>query len=238
MTSSATSVDKLEVTYDSKPVDQPYLATFTLASCGRADIAQESFSGNKPLLFEMGVPVLAHVGGLSEPQQDVVIQINETKLAIEPTLIPKSFYLRSTFLLDGTPEPHAFHRLTDIPILSAKALREKYLPLQAKVNKWMKRVGILAAIVFFGAGMAVQMIPGLGTLTTKGSEADRILTQVLYGCLTFSGLAGIAAVILTSAISLRLRPLSVVARDDDQKPADSPPIGPPVEKTDRKIDRT
>ncbi len=227
MTSDTASVDKLEVLYDSRPVAQSYLATFTLASCGRADIARESFSGNKPLLFDMGVPVLAHVGGSSKPHQEVTIQIDETKLAIEPTLIPKSFYLRSTFLLYGAPEPHAFHRLTDIPILSAKALREKYQPLQAKVNKTMKRLAILAATVLFAAGMGVQMFPALGNLTTRGSEADRILTQVFFGCFAFIGLAGTAALVLTAAITLRLRPLSAVARDEDQKPADTLPVGRP-----------
>ncbi|MDR6988951.1 hypothetical protein J2Y66_003459 [Paenarthrobacter nitroguajacolicus] len=214
MTESATNVDKLEVMYDLKPVAQPYLATFTLASIGRSDIPEESFSGGKPLLFDFGVPVIAAVGTpATEPRQEAEVRIrDESFLAVDPVLLPKTLFLRITFLTDGAPQPHAAHRLTDVPVLSANDLREKYFPLRSKSKRTFKWVAYLSLGAFFAAAIGVQMVPSLGSLNTPGSGADYIARQAGLIALLVTALVGAGVWVLNAAISWRLRPLAVLDR--------------------------
>ncbi|WP_159828362.1 hypothetical protein [Arthrobacter sp. 9AX] len=146
--------DRLTLAYDGSPVTNPYLVTLQLASSGRADITSSSFDGDKPILFELNVPILAEIE--QTPSTSTVsaqLQYNGEGSVIQlpPSLLPKGFGIRASYVCDGEPTLEPKIELADITI------RDGIRSFGEKNKLWLN-----AAVFAIGVAAA-----GLGALLAE-----------------------------------------------------------------------
>ncbi|NWL26632.1 hypothetical protein DM794_06085 [Paenarthrobacter ureafaciens] len=142
---------KLSVVYDGRPVPDPHLVTIEIASTGRADIPSSSFDGQKPILFQLGVPIL------DEIEQTASTDIVSARLdfvpggstiELGPSLLPKRFSIRASYLCEGSPTCQPKIELAEINI------RKGSRQASAELNRTLLclaliMIGILGIVALF-----------------------------------------------------------------------------------------
>lgn len=112
-------LDKLTVAFDGSPLKSPHLVSVLVASTGRADISSASFDGDKPIKFELNVPILGEIAQTANIEK-VSTRLNfiegESSIELQPSLLPKGFTIRATYLCDGHPKFRPRIELADIVI--------------------------------------------------------------------------------------------------------------------------
>lgn len=129
--SRATGLDKLSVAYDGRTVIKPYLVTVSISSTGRADIPSANFDGGKPVRIDLQVPILAEVSQRAnlDTVDGRLERAGASVIELAPTLLPKGYALRASFICEGAPNSTfkiPLHDITlrrDVPAakLSSKA---------------------------------------------------------------------------------------------------------------------
>jgi hypothetical protein len=112
-------LDDLAVSFAGSQLRDPYLVNLVVAFTGRADISSSSFDGQKPVVFELNVPVLAeieHAASTSKVGARLEYVEGESAIRLTPSLLPQGFLLRATYLCDGEPVVQPVLELTDISI--------------------------------------------------------------------------------------------------------------------------
>lgn len=153
MSTQVQGLDKLKVAFAGVPLSHPYLVTLRIGSTGRADISSSSFDGGKPVLFDLKVPVLAqlnHIASSDTVGARLTFGEGDTAIALQPTLLPKGYTIRASYLCDGLPDLASRIELADITI------RNQFRPpvSSSKRLEWLATVagGATAAVVgSFGA---------------------------------------------------------------------------------------
>ncbi|WP_426004865.1 hypothetical protein ACPFL9_20390 [Paenarthrobacter sp. NyZ202] len=110
---------KLSVAYDGRAVPNPHLVTIEVASTGRADISSSNFDGQKPVLFDLGVPVLDEVdqdASQSNFSARLDFTQNESTIRLAPALLPKQFSFRASYICEGAPRCQPNIELADTNI--------------------------------------------------------------------------------------------------------------------------
>jgi hypothetical protein len=117
----------LEVRHQGRTLSQPHVVTVMVVSRGRKDISSDSFDGEKPIVANLGVPIIqqlqfdavAKSRGVPVPK----VVIDGTQVLIGPSMLAKRHTLTITALVEGEP------RLSmEIPILDIDRLDEPPLP--------------------------------------------------------------------------------------------------------------
>lgn len=152
-------LDRLAVSYDGMPLKYPYLVTIEVASTGRADIPSASFDGNQPIVFELNVPILGEIEqtvSLETVRARLTAKDGQSFVELAPSLLPKGFSIRASYLCDGKPRVEPMVELADIPTLAGTR--------RVATNMWVNfgLGAVTAASVGLGAGAAAifQMITG------------------------------------------------------------------------------
>jgi hypothetical protein len=98
-------LDKLTVTYDGWNVDRPYVVTLDVGSTGRADISSSHFDDRKPIVFDLGTPILGELEQtISVDTVDTTItQVGDSLVHIGPCLLPKGIRIKIAYLCNGKP---------------------------------------------------------------------------------------------------------------------------------------
>jgi hypothetical protein len=107
---------RLVVSLGAHAVASPHIVTITVWSSGRADIPSQAFDGGKPMIFDLGAPILE---GVPEdvPQEPQILIEQPSRLALRPALLRKGFESRIQVVVDGTPNLQVTHSLIDIPVV-------------------------------------------------------------------------------------------------------------------------
>lgn len=141
-------LDKLTVAYDGSPLTRPYLVNVQIASTGRADISSASFDGNKPVSFALNVPILGEIEqSASTETVSARLRFSDLTNSIElpPSLLPKGFTLRASYLCDGRPNVEPKVELTDIPVRTdIRALR---------TTNWRSEIAVAVGAASLGAAV-------------------------------------------------------------------------------------
>ncbi|MBP2266315.1 hypothetical protein J3A64_001779 [Pseudarthrobacter sp. PvP004] len=146
---SRRGLPKLSVAYEGSTVPNPYLVTIEIASTGRADISSTRFDGQKPILFQLKVPVIDEIE--QTPSSDSLSARLEftpghSTIMLAPTLLPKGFSIRATYLCDGKPQHKAKIELADITIRDGSLPRSR--------GRSGRIMSIVAGLVALGLGLA------------------------------------------------------------------------------------
>lgn len=93
----------LTVTRDGQELKDPWVATVMLAADGRQDIPEDAFSKARPLVMELGVPIVALLETRYTPADAPVpaVTTEGTTLQIGPDLLHRDSILTMAVLLDG-----------------------------------------------------------------------------------------------------------------------------------------
>ena len=149
---------KLTVAYDGSTVLNPYLVTIEIASTGRADISSASFDGQKPILFQLNVPVLVEIE--QTPSTDsvsarLVFAPGDSTIKLAPALLPKQFSIRATYLCDGKPANQPRIELADITIRDETLPRLDRNPDRTSRRLWLGMGGVAGVIAILALLQAI-----------------------------------------------------------------------------------
>jgi hypothetical protein len=164
----------LRLTYRGRELINPYAATLRLESKGRRDIRSADFDQNKPLVFDLGVPIVAVVGGsetFAIPAETISIDGNSVKVA--PTLIRPGVALRLSLLTEGQPHITPRSPLIDI------ALREQEPGVRRSIQ-----------LVVFGAIIGL-IISGIGSVVTAPNRFEAAAVASVAGIVLTIGVRGL-----------------------------------------------
>ena len=103
--------DLLKVSYRDQAVKAPTIVSVTLYNAGKRDIPSSSFDDERPFIVDIGVNILAKLPTNDDPLieeghplPEEKVQIDGSRLAIGPWLIPARGFVHTVLLVDGTPE--------------------------------------------------------------------------------------------------------------------------------------
>lgn len=144
-------LDKLSVAFGGTPLEHPYLVTVRVASTGRADISSSKFDGNKPILFDLNVPVLSEIDQTASSETvgaRLTFQRSQSVIELQPSLLPKGFSLSGSYLCDGEPNVVPRIELADISI------RNQFRTVASAEIRYARLALIAALLGAFIAGIA------------------------------------------------------------------------------------
>lgn len=164
VSSEVRGLDKLTVAYDGVPLTQPYLVNMELASTGRADISSSSFDGQKPIIFELNVPIVGeieHKGSSGTVSAQLKFKEGESSIELPPTLLPAGFSLRASYLCDGKPTVEPKIELTDIPLQEGVRSTTTQASL---LTRYSLRFALTIAVTVAGALISTNLAAGISRL--------------------------------------------------------------------------
>lgn len=92
----------LDITYRGAAVESPSLVQVRIVNQGRRDIPSTAFDGGKPLVLDLGVPIVAVLSHNSHLLGAHTAAGGNTHIEIGPLLIPRGHSLSLALLVSGT----------------------------------------------------------------------------------------------------------------------------------------
>lgn len=185
----------LEVTYRGKALSDPYLVVLKVESRSRRDIRSRDFDQGKPLIFDIGAPIRAVVGGWGAigSRIEEVLKIDGSQIKLEPVLIRRGKVLHLNLLAEGSPNLSFQSPLIDVTV---KQGDPDAVPYRALVMGWL---GVVYAT--FGLGVFIAALNARPKYPSKTS-------YIAIGA--FAGLVfGLGLVALLLALTWRQRQKSI-----------------------------
>lgn len=106
----------LEVLYKGHSVQNPRVLMISLANSGRRDISSSMFDQQRPIVFEIGIPIVDVLG--EDRHGELVVE--ETSVRIPPRLIRRKEEISISLLCDGRqPQLRCESHLIDVKVKSA-----------------------------------------------------------------------------------------------------------------------
>lgn len=99
---SSIPYERRQVTLDGQPVNDPHFCQLYAGYAGRRHIRRADFDQGKPLVFDLGVPVIPLSFDGTTIELDA-IRIEGPQIKVGPTLIGFHQELAMTFITDGEP---------------------------------------------------------------------------------------------------------------------------------------
>ncbi|MGO9194827.1 MAG: hypothetical protein ACLP8X_41115 [Streptosporangiaceae bacterium] len=167
----------LSLAYRHQMLRDPHVVSLVLENRSRSDIPSSDFDQGKPLLFDVGVPIMAllSIEGL---QADLLERphINGSHIEVGPTLILRRQMIRFNMLTDGRPSLTWRSLLINVEVRGQKSGERRPLLIQN-----------LALIVFFACfAIAVSAI-----ISDNGiAKAAEIMLLVVSAALLLIARAG------------------------------------------------
>lgn len=149
---------QIVVVHDEKSVTDPHLVAILLTNIGNKDIGTDDFDGKKPLCVDIGANVVAI---LKPGSQTVDAKVENQKLLIEPTMLPRNKEFAVKLLVDGSPEVALEeHRLLDTDIWDQRQRTEKAKNVRQRLRGVMRVcvVVMLTAFAIFMWGLQCNPI--------------------------------------------------------------------------------
>lgn len=91
----------LEIMHRGAPVESPSLVQLRIVNKGPRDIPSAAFDARKPLVFDLGIPIVAVLSHSSHVFGAHSVPALGTHIEIGPTLIPRGHWLTLTLLVSG-----------------------------------------------------------------------------------------------------------------------------------------
>lgn len=106
------------VRFYGREVSDPYKATVRVWSAGRADVPSAAFDSGKPLVVDMGAPIIAGTfrSGTSRTGLSFT-QLSDCEVGIGPGLLPKDFDLTFEALLEVQPQVSIRSPLIEVAVV-------------------------------------------------------------------------------------------------------------------------
>lgn len=96
---------EIKVSYRDHPVRSPHVAELRVRCKGRGEIASKDFDGERPLVFDLGAPVVAVIStnqaGTKVPDEH--LSTEDSQVRISPCVIRRGPVLSMEFLTEGRP---------------------------------------------------------------------------------------------------------------------------------------
>lgn len=150
---SHAQVSGLEVTRQGQRLEDPYVTTLRLEVRSRHDITEDQFSKQRPLVFDLGVPILDILGNFSRPEDRPVPEYTAaaSTLCLGPDLLDKHAQLRFTFLLEGKPDLKPSTRtLGNVEVIRGAASKADALSrILAKSPTFQAIIGEISLVLVF-----------------------------------------------------------------------------------------
>ena len=93
---------RISVLHDGQPIAEPYVTVLRLLSTGRSAIATEHFDQNRPLLVDVGVPIVDLLQ-VNFTNGGFAVQTRGTTVAFGPDLLARGDVVETHLLTDGEP---------------------------------------------------------------------------------------------------------------------------------------
>jgi len=108
----------LEIRRLGEVVKDPRIATVIIQSYGRQSIGVDLFSQGRPLLLEMGVPLLDILKVKSRPREQAIpdYKVSETCLMVGPSGLAAKQRIEFSLLVDGEPDLTVISNLPDVKV--------------------------------------------------------------------------------------------------------------------------
>jgi hypothetical protein len=178
---------ELRVTFEGNPLDDAYFVSLRLENRSRKDIRSTDFDQSRPLLFNFGNKIVALVGDDTARQNAAKwFRMEDTLLAVEPTLIRRHEVIQAKLIMDGAP-----HLNCDSPLADITVRRETEDDREVRISRLGASIGALLAIVV-----------GLGAVFVQPVSARLFVIGVACGML-----AAAVSIYIRSQRSLRKRTL-------------------------------
>jgi hypothetical protein len=131
---------------------RPYVTSVHIESRSRRDIRSVDFDQNRPLTFDVGVPVFELLSreDLHKNSPHINLGIEGSKVTIEPTLIRRRQVIRLDLLTDGRPSVTCNSSLVDVTVRQQR-------PDYVEPTTWLRWLG-RAWLIFFVPGIALITI--------------------------------------------------------------------------------
>jgi hypothetical protein len=184
----------LKVIYRGDHVPNPRIVTIRLAARGRKDIRSNEFDQGKPLIFDLGVPIINVVSSSAEAQE--VTNAHGTTIEFGPSLIRKRRVLLFNVLVDDVVQSVTCRNpLIDIPV-------------EEKNEFDLSKIGIVMAVAFSATYFA-GLLAGIFVIFAKSGHHIAIpLAITLYiGLLVIEGATGYFAGRTMGLVSGRMKKL-------------------------------
>lgn len=115
--------NEIEVRHLGRTLSQPYVVTLNVVSRGRKDIPSSSFDANKPIVADLGVPIVRLLEEKSTTPKIAIpvpeSSVDGTRILIGPSMLSKQHVLTYTALVEGSP-----NLATEIPLLDVDTSQE------------------------------------------------------------------------------------------------------------------
>ena len=116
--------DAIQVRHLGRTLLQPYLVTLTVISRGRRDIPSSSFDGGKPIVANLGVPIIRLLEEKSLKSKVASLppksSVDGTRIRIGPSMLSRQHVLTYTALVEGEP-----NLTTEVALLDVDVLEER-----------------------------------------------------------------------------------------------------------------
>jgi hypothetical protein len=108
--------DQLRIFYSSgeKALEEPQFVQVRLTCRSAKDIGRNDFDGLRPLIIEMGVPVVAILSDSGTPTSGLDAKRSGTQIQVGPGLIRKKAMITFDILVDGEPTISVVNPLRDV----------------------------------------------------------------------------------------------------------------------------
>jgi hypothetical protein len=181
----------LEVRYTGKPLTDPRILEIHLASRGSRDIPSDVFDQGRPLVLDVGIPIVTVLQSTSVPASAPVpdIETEGQTLKVGPGLIQKGQALTFTVLADG---PSA--QLTCQSYLINVKIREQRRDQLIQLS--IRRITGWAIVIFLIWYLLTDPVGAAQALTDIGNAIVVYISTPVYVGLTV--LVGIAILVFRS----------------------------------------
>ena len=188
----------LQVTLGDSPLNDPHVVSIQIEYKGRRDIREDDFQGRKPLVVDVGAPILKHLNPSPVHETIPSISILGDKKVVEigPDLITSGQLITIDLLTDGSAKLRSISSLADV-IIRESQVGDEYDLI------WIKRAQN-AAFTLFGIGL-------LGWFVAEQTPFYFVLVVWLLGAAGFLILIARAA---TSARRHRGKRSTAVTSDE------------------------
>jgi hypothetical protein len=177
------SPGQIEVLHEGQRLAEPRVVTVRFVSRGRRDIGSTDFDGGRPLVINLGVPIVKRLTIETVPNMpEAAFAVDGTRLLVGPCVVRKRQVMTITFLVDGGPVKLS-HQDDPLDV----AVREGTADADQDRQRKYLRTSIVVALATAGLATVVLKAGELGKTTT--------LADFLYGIATGIG-TGVLATVL------------------------------------------
>ncbi|WP_018352422.1 hypothetical protein [Longispora albida] len=163
LASSGGRLPDLAVTVAGEPVTSPHVQTITVDSTGRHDVLNSQFDAGRPIVFDLGVPIVKVIrlhaaSKTGERAEEPMTRTSRNELRLGPGPIPSGTRLTIELLTEGAPQPHMSERLSDTEVVQTAGFSGR----SASTRKYWIVAGLMV-----GSAIAAQVA---GVLTYLNQE--------------------------------------------------------------------